>query len=82
MGEVAFWPAWAQLELKLIRTVRDNKITSLRYIVKRQCRNDISQLQDEDGHLTVRDTDKVEMINAFFASVFNTDDGLPWLWKC
>lgn len=50
-----------------------------KHIVKRQRKNNISLLQDEDGHLTVRDTDKVEMFNAFFASVFNTDDGLSWL---
>ncbi|RMC04164.1 hypothetical protein DUI87_18983 [Hirundo rustica rustica] len=31
--------------------------------------------QDEDGHLTNRDMDKAETFNAFFASVFNTDDG-------
>lgn len=52
----------------------DNKILSLKHIVKRQCSKYISQLQDEDGHLTVRDTDKVEMFNAFFA--FNSNDGL------
>ncbi|GAB0204497.1 mitochondrial enolase superfamily member 1 [Grus japonensis] len=28
------------------------------------------------GHLTNRDIDKAETFNAFFASVFNTDDGL------
>lgn len=82
MEEVAFWPAWALLELKLTRNVGDNKMISLKYSVKRQCRNDISLLQEEHGDLTVRDTDKVEMFNAFFASAFNTDDGLPWLWKC
>ncbi|KAJ7417715.1 rna-directed dna polymerase from mobile element jockey-like [Willisornis vidua] len=29
---------------------------------------------DEDGHLTNRDRDKAEVFNAFFASVFNTND--------
>ncbi|KAJ7403513.1 hypothetical protein BTVI_76342 [Pitangus sulphuratus] len=30
---------------------------------------------DEDGHLTNRDRDKAKMFTAFFASVFNMDDG-------
>ncbi|TRZ14703.1 hypothetical protein HGM15179_012407 [Zosterops borbonicus] len=42
---------------------------------KRQHRSNISLLQDEDGHLTNRDMDKAEVFNAFFSSVFNTDDG-------
>lgn len=35
---------------------------------------------DKDGCLTNRSTDKTEAFNAFFASVFNTDDVLwdPW----
>ncbi|GAB0206497.1 cAMP-dependent protein kinase inhibitor alpha [Grus japonensis] len=32
---------------------------------------------DEVSHITNRDVGKAEMFNAFFASVFNTDDG-PW----
>ncbi|GAB0206461.1 mitochondrial enolase superfamily member 1 [Grus japonensis] len=32
---------------------------------------------DEVSHITNWDVDKAEMFNAFFASVFNTDDG-PW----
>ncbi|KAJ7411239.1 hypothetical protein WISP_103670 [Willisornis vidua] len=31
--------------------------------------------QDEDGHLTNRNRDKAEVFIAFFALVFNTDDG-------
>ncbi|KAF4795872.1 hypothetical protein TURU_089449 [Turdus rufiventris] len=41
-----------------------------------KCGNYIGPLQDEDGHLTNRDMDKANMFNAFFASVFNTDDRL------
>ncbi|KAF4796459.1 hypothetical protein TURU_083970 [Turdus rufiventris] len=47
-----------------------------------QFRKDIEVLEtvqrgatDEDGHLTKRDMDKAEVLNAFFASIFNTDDG-------
>ncbi|KAJ7418390.1 rna-directed dna polymerase from mobile element jockey-like [Pitangus sulphuratus] len=31
-------------------------------------------IQDEDGHLTNMDRDKSEVFNAFFSSVFDTDD--------
>ncbi|KAK4816746.1 hypothetical protein QYF61_022298 [Mycteria americana] len=44
---------------------------------KRRIRDNTGPLLDEVSHLTSRDVDKVEMFNAFFTSVFNTDDG-PW----
>ena len=69
--------AKAQLELKLTSTVKDNKKGFFKYVnSKRQARNNIGPLLDEHGHLTNRDIDKAEMFNAFFALVFNTDDGL------
>lgn len=43
---------------------------------KRQTRNNIGLLLDEHGHLSNGDIDKAETFNAFFASVFNIDDGL------
>ncbi|KAF4795426.1 hypothetical protein TURU_093430 [Turdus rufiventris] len=65
----------AQLELKLAKNAVDNKKTSIKYINgKSQCRSNISPLQDEDGHLTNRDMDRAEVLNAFFVSVLNTDD--------
>lgn len=36
----------------------------------------IDLLFDEDGNLTDRDTDKAEVFNAFFSSLFITSDGL------
>ncbi|GAB0188707.1 mitochondrial enolase superfamily member 1 [Grus japonensis] len=48
---------------------------------KRRTREHIGLLLDENGHLTNRDIDKAETFNAFFASVFNTDDGL-WDPRC
>ncbi|KAJ7412607.1 hypothetical protein BTVI_45938 [Pitangus sulphuratus] len=69
--------AKAELELKLGRNVGDNKKSFKKYVnSKRQCRNNIGPLQDDDGHLTNREIDKAEMFNAFFAFVFYTDDGL------
>lgn len=38
--------------------------------------DNIGLLLNEDGHLTNWDTDKSEIFNDFFASVFNTTDGL------
>ncbi|KAJ7405464.1 hypothetical protein BTVI_69068 [Pitangus sulphuratus] len=34
-----------------------------------------SPLQNEDGHQTNRDRDKAEVVDTFFASVFNMDNG-------
>lgn len=44
---------------------------------KRRTRGNTDQLLGEDGRLTNRDIDNTETFNAFFTSVFNTDDG-PW----
>ncbi|GAB0196742.1 hypothetical protein GRJ2_002139500 [Grus japonensis] len=69
--------AKAQLELKLASTVGDNKKGFFKYVNnKRRTRENIGSLLDKNGHLTNRDIDKAETFNAFFASVFNTDDGL------
>ena len=66
-----------QLELNLLSTAGDNKKGFSKYVNnKRRLRENIGLLLAEDGHLTNRDTDKAEMLNAFFVSVFNTDDGL------
>ncbi|KAK4807113.1 hypothetical protein QYF61_018454 [Mycteria americana] len=70
--------AKARLEFKLDSTVKDNKKGFSKSInSKRRTRDNIGPLLDEVGHLTNGDVDKAEMFNAFFASVFNTDDG-PW----
>ncbi|KAK4810905.1 hypothetical protein QYF61_013313 [Mycteria americana] len=46
-------------------------------ICKRRIRDNIGPLLDEVSHLTNRDVDKAETLNAFFSSVFNTSYG-PW----
>ena len=43
---------------------------------KRRIKENIGPLLDGEGHLTDKDIGKVETFNAFFASVFNADDGL------
>lgn len=44
-------------------------------------RENVGPLLDGDGHLTNKDTGKTEKFNAFFASVFNINDGL-WYPRC
>lgn len=57
--------ARAQLELKLVRKVRDNIFFSKYTSSKRQYKNKISLLQTiEDGHLKNRNTDKAEVFNS------------------
>ncbi|KAM9262915.1 protein shortage in chiasmata 1 ortholog [Morus bassanus] len=76
-------PSWLSRYLlleqfKLTSTAKDNKKDFLKYVnSKRRIRENIGPLLDEVGHLKNRDIDKAEMFNAFFASVFNTNDG-PW----
>ena len=43
---------------------------------KRRTKENIGPLLDEEGLLTDNDIGKAEAFNAFFASVFNADDGL------
>ena len=69
--------AKAQLELKLAMSVGDNKIVFFRYVNrKRRTKENIGPLLDGEGLLTDNDIGKAETLNAFFASVFNANDGL------
>ncbi|NWI48887.1 ITA8 protein, partial [Calyptomena viridis] len=66
----------AQLRLKLARNVEENNKSFFKYITgKRQCRNNITLLQDGDGHLTNRGRDRGKVFNAFFTSALNMDGG-------
>ncbi|GAB0182057.1 mitochondrial enolase superfamily member 1 [Grus japonensis] len=64
--------AKAQLELKLSRNIKDNKKGFFKYISsKRKTRENVSPLLNEVGALVMEeDTEKVELLNAFFALVF------------
>lgn len=61
-------------QLKLAYTVGNNK--KILNKLKRRTRQSIGSLLNENGHLINRDTDKAETFNAFFASVFSTNNGL------
>lgn len=57
--------------------MKDNKDSFLIYINSERSRENTDPLLNEAGRLTNRDVDKVERFNAFFGSVFNSNNG-PW----
>ncbi|GAB0204162.1 mitochondrial enolase superfamily member 1 [Grus japonensis] len=69
--------AKAHLELKLARDVKDNKKGFFKYIgSKRKTRENLGPLLNEVGALVMEDIEKVELLNAFFAS-FLTAKAIP-----
>ncbi|XP_054045493.1 uncharacterized protein LOC128904794 [Rissa tridactyla] len=69
--------AKAQSELSLATAVKDNKKRFFQYINrKRKTRENIGPLMNETGALVVEDTEKAELLNAFFSLVF-TDKAVP-----
>ncbi|PKU32184.1 glycerol kinase [Limosa lapponica baueri] len=63
--------AKASLELKLARDVKVNKKGFFKYIRgKRKMRENEGPLLNEMGAMVTEDAEKVELLNAFFASVF------------
>ncbi|GAB0209948.1 mitochondrial enolase superfamily member 1 [Grus japonensis] len=63
--------AKAHLELNLAGEVKDSKKGFFKYIgSKRKTRENVGPLLNEVGALVEEDTEKAELLNAFFASVF------------
>ncbi|GAB0179374.1 mitochondrial enolase superfamily member 1 [Grus japonensis] len=70
--------AKAYLELNLARDVKDNKKGFFKYISsKRKTRENVGLLLNEVGALVMEDTEKVELLNAFFALIFATAKATP-----
>lgn len=49
--------------------MENDKKRVFKYISKKQCRNYIGPLQNEDGHLTDREFDKIGIFNVFLTSL-------------
>ncbi|KAK4830017.1 hypothetical protein QYF61_008280 [Mycteria americana] len=65
--------AKAELELNLAAAVKDNKKYFFRYISsKRRAKENLQPLVHEGGNTVTKDEEKAEVLNAFFASVFNS----------
>ncbi|KAK4810025.1 LOW QUALITY PROTEIN: hypothetical protein QYF61_005088 [Mycteria americana] len=65
--------AKAELELNLAAAVKDNKKYFLKYISgKRRARENLQPLVDGGGNTVTKDEEKAEVLNAAFASVFNS----------
>ncbi|KAK4820687.1 hypothetical protein QYF61_003607 [Mycteria americana] len=65
--------AKAELELNLAAAVKDNKKHFFKYISsKRRAKENLQPLVDGGGNTVTKDEGKAEVLNAFFASVFNS----------
>ena len=68
--------AKAQLELRLDTVVRDNKECFYKYINnKKRAKESVHPLLDARGNIANKDKEKAEVLNAAFASVFNSQTG-------
>ena len=70
--------AKAQLELRLATAIKDSKKCFCKYMRnKRRAKDNLHPLLDVAGNIATRVEEEAEVLNAFFASVFNSKSGFP-----
>ncbi|NWV09231.1 LORF2 protein, partial [Ptilonorhynchus violaceus] len=70
--------AKAQLELNLATSVKDNKKIFYKHINrKRKGKDNLHSLLDVRRNLVTKDEEKAEVLNTFFASIFNNKTSCP-----
>jgi len=71
--------AKAQLELNLTTAIKDNKKCFYKQVSnKKRAKDNLHPLLDAGKNIVTKDEGKADVINAFFASVFNSETSCSW----